>query len=92
MDPSRRSSVKRHILKSTQGAGNLYPFSDYIAGIRNGSYPNAKKPTFKATKGPSVEETELEKEIAKRAVTKLLDTLPSTAVDLVVNSSIPTLL
>lgn len=92
MYSSRRSSVKRHILTQHQGDGIAIPFADYIAGIRDGFYPSANRPLFKSTKSSNVEEDELEKEIAKRAVKKLLDTLPSPVVDHVINSSIPTLL
>jgi hypothetical protein len=92
MYSSRRSSVKRHIVTLHKGEGISIPFADYIAGIRNGFYPIANRPPFKDTKSSNVEEAELEKEIAKRAVKKLFDTLPPPAVDLVINSSIPTLL
>lgn len=92
MYSSRRSSVGRHIQRLHQGDGISIPFADYVAGIRNGYYPSANRPTFKGTKSSHVLEDEFEKEIAKRSVKKVLDTLPSAIVDDVVNSSIPALL
>ena len=90
MYSSRRSSVKRHIVKLHGGSGNSIPFADYVAGIRNGFYPTANRPTFKSTK-TSVLEDELGKEIARRSVKKVLDTSPE-IVDYLTDSFIPKLL
>jgi hypothetical protein len=87
MYSSRRSSVKRHIITQHGGNGIPIPFADYVAGIRNGFYPGAERPLFTSTKSSNVQEDELEKEITKRAVHKLLDTMPD-----VVDSYIPSLL
>lgn len=91
MYSSRRSSVKRHIRDQHAWDGASIPFADYVAGIRNGYYPTRDRPQFKSTIIHN-QENELDKEIDKRAAKKFLDTLPSPMVDLMINSSIPTLL
>jgi hypothetical protein len=74
MTSSRRQSVERHNGNLHGGNGKVIPFTEYLAGRVNGSYPPGPKPSF-GTKGKSINkkmQEELENTFVKRVVEKCL--------------------
>lgn len=72
---SRRYSVNRHIGLKHGGMGTAIPFTQYIAGVRNGNYPPSHKPTFNRRESQFLQVwlDEYQKELFRSSVKKMLD-------------------
>jgi hypothetical protein len=74
MSSGRRDSVQRHVDNVHNGSSRVIPFTEYLAGRVNGSYPPGPKPSF-GTKDKSINkkmQEELENTFVKRVAEKCL--------------------
>jgi hypothetical protein len=85
MSSARRTSVVRHIDNPNihGGEGKILPFTEYVAGRREGKYRVGQKPQFASSEQPLLirlihkirleMENEIAKEVAKRICSRVMD-------------------
>ena len=85
MSSARRTSVVRHIYNPNihGGQGKVLPFTEYVAGRRDGTYHVGQKPQFASSEQPLLirlipkirleMENEIAKEVAKRICSHIIN-------------------